>query len=63
MCRYVRADPVVCASFWRVFCAATTSADRLTGGAIASLSRIGLLVIFMIQITDDVIGEVDPQER
>lgn len=30
---------------------ATTS--RLTGGAIASLSGIGLLLIFMIQNTDD----------
>jgi uncharacterized integral membrane protein len=27
---------------------------RLTGGAIASLSGVGLLVIFMIQNTDDV---------
>ena len=63
MCRYVRADPVVCASFWRVFCAATTSADRLTGGAIASLSGIGLLVIFMIPDHRRVIGEADPQER
>ncbi len=28
--------------------------SRLTGGAIASLSGVGLLVIFMIQNTDDV---------
>ena len=32
----------------------TTSTSRLTGGAIASLSGVGLLVIFMIQNTDDV---------
>jgi uncharacterized integral membrane protein len=31
-----------------------TTARRLTGGAIASLSSVGLLVIFMIQNTDDV---------
>jgi uncharacterized integral membrane protein len=31
-----------------------TTARRLTGGAIASLSGVGLLVIFMIQNTDDV---------
>jgi uncharacterized integral membrane protein len=30
------------------------TARRLTGGAIASLSGVGLLVIFMIQNTDDV---------
>jgi uncharacterized integral membrane protein len=31
-----------------------TSTRRLTGGAIASLSGVGLLVIFMAQNTDDV---------
>jgi Lipopolysaccharide assembly protein A domain len=31
-----------------------TTTRRLTGGAIASLSGVGLLVIFMIQNTDDV---------
>jgi uncharacterized integral membrane protein len=31
-----------------------TTTRRLTGGAIASLSAVGLLVIFMIQNTDDV---------
>jgi uncharacterized integral membrane protein len=31
-----------------------TSTSRLTGGAIASLSGVGLLVIFTIQNTDDV---------
>jgi uncharacterized integral membrane protein len=30
-----------------------TATSRLTGGAIASLSAIGLLLIFMIQNTDD----------
>jgi uncharacterized integral membrane protein len=32
----------------------TTSTRGLTGGAIASLSGVGLLVIFMVQNTDDV---------
>ena len=32
----------------------TTSTSRLTGGAIASLTGVGLLVIFMVQNTDDV---------
>jgi uncharacterized integral membrane protein len=32
----------------------TTSTRRLTGGAIASLSGVGLLLIFMVQNTDDV---------
>ena len=32
----------------------TASTRRLTGGAIASLSGVGLLVIFMVQNTDDV---------
>jgi uncharacterized integral membrane protein len=31
-----------------------TTTRRLTGGAIASLSGVGLLVIFMVQNTDDV---------
>ena len=31
-----------------------TSTRRVTGGAIASLSGIGLLVVFMLQNTDDV---------
>ena len=31
-----------------------TTTRRLTGGAILSLSGVGLLVIFMIQNTDDV---------
>jgi uncharacterized integral membrane protein len=31
-----------------------TTSRRLTGGAIASLSGVGLLAIFMIQNTDDV---------
>jgi hypothetical protein len=31
-----------------------TATRRLTGGAIASLSGVGLLMIFMIQNTDDV---------
>src|SRR5688572_28561678 len=31
-----------------------TTARRLTGGAIASLTGVGLLVIFMLQNTDDV---------
>jgi uncharacterized integral membrane protein len=31
-----------------------TTTRRLTGGAIASLSGVGLLAIFMIQNTDDV---------
>jgi uncharacterized integral membrane protein len=31
-----------------------TTTRRLTGGAIASLSGVGLLVIFMVQNTEDV---------